>query len=438
MAVSRKTAGLWPTLLVAVVALPLIGYRDEIRPEGFTTLFLALEYLLLTEWRTQQEDRVSSRWLWAIPVIQLVWINMHILFFTGFVLLTFFIIDALLDQQDRGAWKQLSFVGLVSLLVSLINPSGFEGLVEPLNIFRAYGYMLAENQNVFFMMKRFAGHSIYPYFLVLFSMAVILLGLRLCKERAVKPALLDILIIGFFGLMAVKAIRAFAMFGFFFVPLAATQLRHVIRLYGGVLEKRCQQGVVVLASIFIVLAAVNPYFFLSPLRRDHLFLQGEDEKDRASLFPALFHPVVWGGLTPDAEGSAGFFRGQGLRGPVFNNYDIGGYLIYYLYPQERPFVDNRPEAYPAEFFGKVYAPMQENESVWAEMDRKYGFQVIYFYRHDQTTWGQPFLIRRIDDPAWAPVFVDKYTIIFVKRGGVNQDVIGKFELPRAIFGVTRH
>jgi hypothetical protein len=64
--------------------------------------------------------------------------------------------------------------------------------------------------------------------------------------------------------------------------------------------------------------------------------------------------------------------------------------------------------------------------------------VIYFYRHDQTTWGQPFLIRRIDDPAWAPVFVDGYTIILAKRGGVNQGVIEKFELPRSIFGVTKH
>jgi hypothetical protein len=188
----------------------------------------------------------------------------------------------------------------------------------------------------------------------------------------------------------------------------------------------------------IILAAVSPYFVLSPLRRDHLFLQGEDEKYRKSFFPALFHPQVWGGLAKDVEGSAGFFRSQGLQGPIFNNYDIGGYLIYYLFPRERLFVDNRPEAYPAEFFGKVYAPMQEDEKVWAEMDRKYGFQVIYFYRHDQTTWGQPFLIRRIDDPAWAPVFVDGYTIILAKRGGVNQKVIEKFELPRSIFGVKKN
>ena len=435
MAVSRRSAGFWPTVLMAAAALPLVGYRVEIRPEGLTTLFLAVEFLLLNEWR---EKRLSGRWLWIIPAVQLAWINVHILFFTGFALLTFFIIDAWVNEADRSRWQGLSFIGAVGLLVSLVNPFGLQGLFEPLNIFRVYGYKLAENQNVFFMMKRFEGHTIYVYFLVLLAVSVILLGLRLFKERQIKAVLLDILILGFFGVMGLKAIRAFSMFGFFFIPLTAVQLVHVIRLYGGPWQKHIQRGLVIVAAGFVILAAVSPYFFLSPMRRSQLFLQGEEEKYRSSLFSTLAHPQVWGGLTPDAEGSAAFFQNQGLKGPIFNNYDIGGYLIYYLFPQERPFVDNRPEAYPEDFFAKVYAPMQEDEKVWAEMDRKYGFQVIYFYRHDQTTWGQPFLIRRIDDPAWAPVFVDGYTIIFVKRGGVNQQVIGKFELPRSIFGVTKH
>jgi hypothetical protein len=435
MAISRRTAGFWPTVLAAVVALPLVGYRVEIRPEGFTTLFLVFEFLLLNEWR---QRRLSSRWLWVIPAVQVIWINVHILFFTGFVLGTFFVIEVFINEEDRNRWKELSFVGVMALLLSLINPSGLQGLLEPLNIFRVYGYKLAENQNVFFMMKRFENHTIYIYFLVLFAVSIVLLVLRIFKERQWKSALLDVLILGFFGLMGVKAIRAFSMFGFFFIPLAATQLVHVIRLYGGSWQKYGQRGVVVIASVFVILAAISPYFFLSPLRRPQLLLQGEEEKYRKSLFSTAFHPAVWGGLMLDAEGSAAFFKNQGLKGPIFNNYDIGGYLIYYLFPQERPFVDNRPEAYPTEFFGKVYAPMQEDENVWGQMDRKYGFQVIYFYRHDQTTWGQPFLIRRIDDPAWAPVFVDNYTIMLVKRGGVNQKIVEKFELPRSIFGVSKN
>ena len=41
-----------------------------------------------------------------------------------------------------------------------------------------------------------------------------------------------------------------------------------------------------------------------------------------------------------------------LKGNLFNNFDIGGYAIYRLFPTYKVFVDNRPEAYPVEFFKK--------------------------------------------------------------------------------------
>jgi hypothetical protein len=111
-------------------------------------------------------------------------------------------------------------------------------------------------------------------------------------------------------------------------------------------------------------------------------------------------------------------------------------LIYHLGGQEKVFVDNRQEAFPPDFFQKVYIPMQEDDPVWRQQEAKYGFNVIYFYRHDLTPWGQSFMIDRVRDPGWAPVFVDDYTIIFARRGGIDQGVIDHFELPKSMFKVT--
>src|SRR5439155_19342363 len=36
-----------------------------------------------------------------------------------------------------------------------------------------------------------------------------------------------------------------------------------------------------------------------------------------------------------------------IQGPLLNNFNIGGYLIHYLFPQHRVYVDSRPEAYTA-------------------------------------------------------------------------------------------
>jgi hypothetical protein len=142
------------------------------------------------------------------------------------------------------------------------------------------------------------------------------------------------------------------------------------------------------------------------------------------------------GLADNQNNAVSFFKENGLRGPIFNNYDIGGYLIYYLFPQEKVFVDNRPETYPSEFFQEVYIPMQEDKGVWLEKSKEYGLNTIVFYWHDATPWGQQFLIARVQDEEWAPVFVDERIIIFLKRNDLNKEVIDMFEISEDVFLVS--
>ena len=133
------------------------------------------------------------------------------------------------------------------------------------------------------------------------------------------------------------------------------------------------------------------------------------------------------GLLKGNNAAAEFFKANQIKGPIFNNYDIGGYLIYHLYPQEKVFVDNRPEAYPSEFFEDVYIPMQENEAVWQAQDDLHQFNAIFFSHRDATPWGQKFLVTLVDDPNWAPVFVDQFAIIFLKRNNHNEEISKKYE-----------
>jgi len=121
------------------------------------------------------------------------------------------------------------------------------------------------------------------------------------------------------------------------------------------------------------------------------------------------------GVLPNNNNSAEFFKENSLKGPIFNNYDIGGYLIYHLYPEQKVFVDNRPEAYGVDFLKTPTLKYKENEETWKQWDKTYNFQTIYFYRHDATPWAQPFLIERIKDTSWSPIYVDDYTIIFGQK-----------------------
>lgn len=81
--------------------------------------------------------------------------------------------------------------------------------------------------------------------------------------------------------------------------------------------------------------------------------------------------------------------------------------------------------------------MQDNEKAWQQIDNRYHFNVIFFYRHDLTPWGQNFLVKKVDDPRWVPVFLDDYAIIFGKNNKKNQSVIKKFQIPREYFQIEK-
>ncbi len=421
---ARRASFTGAVVLAGVLALPLAGSRVEIRPEGVSTLFLMIEYFVLSEWRA---GRLRPQWLWAIVLIQLVWVNVHILFFTGLILTAVYWTDSRAAAVVQcGGRKRLGIIFAAAILASLANPFTVAGLSQPFLIFQGYGYDLAENQTVFFMMKRFPAVPVYGYFLMSFMAASLLVIARMGKERTWRNSFPQALILVIFGLMAAKSVRAIAMFGFVLIPVVAESLGVLLA------DRRAWRSATAwLGAGLVGLAAVMPYSFWSPVGKFAPYVA--EPRYRNSLFYILSRPSLWSGLMPGVERSAEFFKAAGLKGPVFNNYDIGGYFIFYLFPQERPFVDNRPEAYPVDFFKRVYGPMQKNERDWSEARAKYGFELIYFYRHDITPWAQPFLLRRLDDPEWAPVFVDDYTIILARRGGVNRSVIGRYELPRSMF-----
>ncbi len=385
-------------LFSCVAAFLLLTGRTEIRPEGFSVFFVAFDFWLLQ--RFLQRSISGHVLLIVIPILQIFWVNIHIFFFMGPVLIGLFLWQAKLAGEPKERLGFLQRLLWLCVLLNLINPSGLWGMLTPLNGFKKFGYDLAENQTVFFMIHRFGNDIIYKYYVAVAMVLIvgIILALRRDGIKAMPMAVLGV----FITMAAFRAVRLIMPFAFLFIPLAAC-------FYSPYVKKGAVSFVLVFASI----AGIVLFWCLKPA-----------------------HPSI--GLMPNVNASAEFFKKSGLSGPVFSNYDIGGYLIYHLGGQEKVFVDNRQEAFPPDFFQKVYIPMQEDPSVWKTLSEKYGFNVIYFYRHDITPWGQSFLIDRVLDPQWAPVFVDDYTIILARRGSVDQGIIDRYVLPSNMFSVVRN
>lgn len=401
---AEKMSSFFIALPIALLAIPLLGERTEIRPEIFSYFFAGLFFWLLWHF---QKGRLSFRWLWLLPLIELLWVNTHIYFFLGFLLLGSFWLEDLFS--DRKNLKKLTLILFLTSLASLLNPFGIQGLIYPFLIFGNYGYRIVENQTVWFLENLQVFHTNFP----IFKAALLLLGisfsaLLIFKRKKFSLALFLPLII-FTGL-ALMAIRNFTLWGLFLIPVLSYILEN--------LKDKARIGE---KAQKIVLSFSAMLIFLLTFFTNQSSLQINQD------LPANFFSKI--------NAPAEFFKKEKLQGPIFNNYDIGGFLIYHLYPQEKVFVDNRPEAYPQSFFDEVYVPIQEKETEWQKAEEKYKFNVIFFYRNDYTPWSQQFLISRIQDKTWAPVFVDQQTIIFLKRNALNQVIINRFEIPAENFKI---
>ena len=120
------------------------------------------------------------------------------------------------------------------------------------------------------------------------------------------------------------------------------------------------------------------------------------------------------GIAENYKNGVDFFLTNNLPGNIFNNFDIGGYLDYRLYPQYKTFVDNRPEAFPQDFFEK-YRQIQTDPKIRRAEFQKYNINSIIFSINDITPWAQEFLKQIVQDPEWQAVYLDNAMIILTKK-----------------------
>ena len=399
-----------PLYLFPIILLtsPLIVNRTEVRPEGFSYLFIAFVISLLFLYVSRPSPKYGL-YVWSIPLICLLWINMHIYFIFGYFILGVFLLERLI-RKDIVKAKKIALILGISFCASLINPYGLSGILYPFTIFQNYGYLIVENQSIVFLLN-YGRRD--PQFLWWFISTIIFLVwsvVLFIKNKGQFPLAL-FLISGTFAILSFSGIRHFAAYG---LVLFATLSEYVYLSYKG--KESIKQK-----NTYISRSVVSSFIIL------------------ISLFILLNNRMPWNtnvgfGLLPNVLDSAQFIKTQNISGPYFSNYDIGNYIIFNTYP-EKVFVDNRPEAYPTSFFKNTYIPMQTDTSVWKKELSKWNFNAIWFYRNDITPWAQQFLITRIKDADWAPVFIDEQTIIFLRRNKQNTPIILKYELPKNMFNV---
>lgn len=362
---------------------PLLMERTDVRPEMFGYFFFAYTLFVLLAFPRYQ------KLIYALPIVMLLWVNMHITFVFGMFLLSLLTIKIYFHQRKFYTIPSTFYPLLASWLAFLVNPHFIYGAIYPFLIFGNYGYTIVENQNIFFLSTVITNNFI-TYFFWIAPITVIAAIILLVRQKY----LATVLLISFFAL-AIYQVRHFPFFVLAAIPSLTLAYRSVFDLGHRFLASywsKIKIGTVVLVSLISLMWAgslVSNGFYRT------------FDLDRRFGF----------GFAENGKKATDFMIANKLPGPIFNNFDIGGELIYRLYPNYKVFVDNRPEAYPAAFLQDSYIQMQYDETLQKQLFAKFGIKTVIFGHNDITPWARAFLPRILADKDWKLVYADQTMII---------------------------
>jgi len=410
--------------LAAILGAGLILERTDIRPETFGFLLFALFLVIL------DKNREKISWhFWLLAPLEILWVNLHISFVCGLILIFFFFLDRLWQRRravyllarEKKVERYIAQVILLGILVgaaALINPNTWRGALYPLYIFGNYGYTIVENQSPFFLETLMQNPTITFFKASLVALAVVfLMNLGRLRLFYLLSALLLVI-------MSWGAIRNFPLLGLILVPVLSINFMAAREHYARYFiewEKNRLRGLARLLTIAVIFVILSTSIYAVATNRFY----------RDSLKPEQFGL----GVPVGAGAAVDFLKQNKVAGPMFNNFDIGGYLIWQGYPDYKVFVDGRPEAYPTDFFQSVYIPMQQDEAAWKKYaDDIYKINLVFFAHTDGTPWGQEFMRQMAQRSGWAMVYLDPTVVIWARDNAVNKDLVSRFALSEKNLG----
>lgn len=395
-----KYAKFW-TLIVSFIFLVMFYGRFIIRPELFSYVLLSLFLVCIEKYRESKR----LLFLWSLVLIEWLWVNIHIYFVFGIGIYGLLLLELLMQ-------KKLTKTHIVILLllcaVTFINPLTAKQVFLPFTIFQNYGSVIDENLPLFASLPIYIANGLpgvvqeYTYFIVLAFLLITYGSIILLKKR-IQLYHLFLAISGLvFGAMMIRLLPFIVFLGFFPLISSASQFESLLKNTDSK-NGNTAKGCILTACVILGFVYINYLYSLG------LFGMSLQEYN---------------------VNVANFIIKNNIKGPMFNFFDDGSYLIYKLYPKQQVFVDTRPEAYPS-YFNVEYQKMLTQPQIFQTLYRKYKFNYIVFSnQYHVTSYFLSYLVMQKD---WVPIYLGDYgKIILVRKNARNAELIKRFAIMKSI------
>ena len=130
------------------------------------------------------------------------------------------------------------------------------------------------------------------------------------------------------------------------------------------------------------------------------------------------------------ERAASFIVRERLPPQVFNDYNLGGYLIWRLGPHYPVYFDGRAVPFGADRFFRMRTLMNTSPDSreWQQEADRYGINTLIFSLERSVGMGGLSLRRLCDSPAWRPVYLDEVSVVFLRQRAENARWLDRLEI----------
>jgi len=385
-------------LLAIALNSTLILYK----PENFTVLFFALTVFVYFYCKSS-----SKKLFFLYPIFFIIWVNLH----GGFLVGIFFISVtlsgeianyAILKKGQMPKYLLVNFAiyGAISYIALLINPYGIHYLIYLLkNMFLKGHIDFAGTLLAYENLWRFLFPSKYYISKVNTAWVIVIMGTLFFflslygyrKKRYFDITLFIINAIFFYLGMSTGRYSIFFPILSFFSILYLLKKAEILYL---------KTNFAFIALLFFLFCAGNVVFTnlcFTYTDYRHWFGQGMDQ----------FIPVK------EVE----FIKKHKIQPPLFNDYLVGGYMIWSMYPEYKVFIDSRYGPYWKQV-ARDYMNLNQNpnsESI-RQFTAKYPFKAAFIGLYAQHLI---FALLGSEGANWRILFFDKNAIVIIHKSLIS-------------------
>jgi len=394
------SGGSYLRAFIIVLAATASAVYWSARPQIVSLLFTALFGYILILYRQRGVNR-----LWLLPLLMLLWVNLHGGFAIGFILLGVTFVGELIHwlvawattqgrtytqgwattQGRPYGWAWLGAIGVLCVMAVLFNPYGPQMLFYP---FRTVSIGVLQNYIQEWQSPNFHAREA-QVFIVLWLATFAAVGFS-----RLRLSVTDFLSFAAFSALALLAARNIAVFAVVAAPIL---MRHADVALAE-LQAR-------FPKLKIADSRTPPPRRLTVLNWTLLgvVVATATVKVALPLAPATTASAI---AATSPVGAANYLKQSPTSGPMFNSYNFGGYLAWALYPDLPVYVDGRTDLYDDEFLTE-YLNVYTTGPGWEKTLAERGIKVVV------TEAASPLARALLQTPGWSARYSDPLAVVLV-------------------------